>query len=215
MATSFDDLSIPSLARKVRLAELTITAREFLRRPVAVGSAFPASRFMVDAMLEPVDWSRISTMVEFGPGGGVFTRALLARLSPDARLIAIDTGAAFVDHLASHLPDPRLHTVVGCAADVAPILTSLGVDRVDAIVSGLPFSTLSPGKANAIMAASRSVLAPSGLFMAYQMRRHVHALLNRHFARVRTGFAWRNMPPCHLYWADDRARGRGNASTSG
>src|SRR3546814_18126256 len=62
--------------------------REFFRNPLAVGSAFPASHFLVDAMLGPVDWSRMERVIEYGPGTGIFTRALLDRLPGHARLLA-------------------------------------------------------------------------------------------------------------------------------
>ncbi|WP_051132583.1 class I SAM-dependent methyltransferase [Sphingobium bisphenolivorans] len=168
---------------------------------MAVGSAFPASRYMVDAMLAPIDWRRVRTVVEFGPGTGVFTRALLDRLPRDARLLALDTSEGFIGHLRATIPDSRLIAAAGCATEIRRIMSAHGLEQVDCILSGLPFSTVPPEVADRIMDASRRMLNEDGYFLAYQMRSAVHPLLRRHFARVEKGFEWRNIPPCHLYWA--------------
>ncbi|WP_313803977.1 methyltransferase domain-containing protein [Sphingobium sp.] len=202
MATSFEDRAAQGRLGEGRGPEfLALAFREFFRNPLAVGSAFPASRFLVDSMLAPVDWSRQDCVVEFGPGTGIFTHALLDRLPGHARLLAVDTSAAFIDHLRKGTDDRRLIAVAGSADNILNIMADHGLDRVGCILSGLPFSTLPPGRAERLMRTSCRSLAFDGLFLAYQMRKTVAPLLTRRFARVTTGFEWRNMPPCHLYWA--------------
>ncbi len=200
MATRFrPDVATPVTGNETALG---ICFREFLRAPNAVGSGFPASRWMIDRMLAPIDWSGAKLVVEYGPGSGVFTRALLAALPADARLLTIDTSAGFTAYLRESISDRRLKAVRGSAEDVAQILARHGLGEADYILSGLPFSTLPDGVGDAIMDASHAALRPGGGFLAYQMRRAVGALLEQRFARVRSDFEWRNLPPCHLYWAD-------------
>lgn len=178
-----------------------IALSEFLRRPRAVGSAFPATVKLVERVLAPVDWSSIDVFVEFGPGTGRFTRWALQRMKPEAALLAIETGAGFVDHLRSTLKDDRLIVAHGCAQEVSHILSRHGLGEADCILSGLPFSTLPSDNACRIVEASRAVLSHSGTFAAYQMRKAVEPLLRARFRTVLTGFEWRNVPPCYLYWA--------------
>src|SRR6476620_2425178 len=61
--------------------------RGFLKNPVMVGSIIPSSRLLIERMLRPVDWDKTRLFVEYGPGVGTFTRDLLDRLSPDAKLV--------------------------------------------------------------------------------------------------------------------------------
>ncbi len=61
-----------------------VAATEFLRHPSMVGSAFPATARMVRRMLTPVDWSKVGVAVEYGPGSGRFTFAMLERMRSDA-----------------------------------------------------------------------------------------------------------------------------------
>jgi phospholipid N-methyltransferase len=179
----------------------SVAVGEFLRHPSMVGSAFPASKRMVRRMLAPLEWAAIDVLVEYGPGTGRFTFGALARMKSEAKLIAIETGEDFVDHLRSTSHDHRLAVVHGSADDVLDILADHGVAEADCILSGLPFSTLSPDEAERIVLASRTALRPSGTFAAYQMRSAIEPLLRRGFAELRKGFEWWNIPPCHLYWA--------------
>ena len=180
-----------------------VAAAEFLKSPTMVGSSFPASHWLINRMLHGIDWSRVTTMLEYGPGTGAFTAAILSRLPPNARLIAIDTSASFTDHLISAIPDQRLHVVTGSAADVPHIMASRGLSQADCIISGLPFSTLEPDAATQIIDRSAQLLCPDGLFMAYQMRTAVRPLLEDRFGSVRAAYEWRNIPPCHLFWASE------------
>ncbi|WP_313436931.1 class I SAM-dependent methyltransferase [Novosphingobium sp.] len=183
-----------------------VAATEFLRHPSMVGSAFPATARMVRHMLAPVDWSKVSVAVEYGPGSGRFTFAMLERMRPDARLLAIETGEAFVEKLRAATDDPRLIVVHGSAGDVTRHLADHDLQAADLILSGLPFSTLEPKEAETIMVATASALAPSGMFAAYQMRTAVRLLIERNFASLRQGYEWWNIPPCHLYWAMNSRR---------
>jgi phospholipid N-methyltransferase len=192
---------IPS-ASKGHASGLAVSVQEFLKQPLSVGSAFPASRWLVDAALKPLDWSRMRLVVEYGPGSGCFTRAMLDRLDRRARIVAFETGAHFVRHLRDTIDDPRLVVMDSPAQMVEAGLSEFG--PADCIVSGIPFSTLAPGDDEAIMNASCAVLATDGQFVAYQMRRNVLAPLQRHFRRVREDREWRNIPPCHIFWASEK-----------
>jgi phospholipid N-methyltransferase len=183
-----------------------LSLRAFLKEPTKVGSAFSASQRLVDSVLEPLDWQRIRTVVEFGPGAGPFTAAMLERLDPAGRLIAFETSADFASHLRNAIDDPRLRVLEASAELIGETVAR---ESVDCIVSGIPFSTLPYRQAERIMAASWDALKPGGQFVAYQMRRDVEALLRARFAGVEAGFEWRNIPPCHLYWATKGRRQAG------
>ncbi len=175
--------------------------REFLKHPNLVGSAFPASRHLVDRLLAPVDWSRTKLAVEYGPGTGPLTRAILARMPADARLISLDVSSAFIRHLRRTISDPRLIAVAASASSIREIVERRGLGSADLIVTGVPFSTLPAREGGRIMRESANILGPNGLLLAYQMRTAIASLLTDHFANVRKSFVWRNIPPCHLYQA--------------
>lgn len=91
----------------------SVAVGEFLRHPNMVGSAFPATKRMVRRMLAPLEWAKVDVLVEYGPGTGRFTFAALARMKPDAKLIAIETGDEFVENLRATAYDHRLARIGG------------------------------------------------------------------------------------------------------
>ncbi len=175
--------------------------RGFLKNPVMVGSIIPSSRVLIDKMLEPVDWANTRLFVEYGPGVGTFTRPVLERLGPDAHLVTIDTNADFTRYLREQIDDPRLIPVTGSAAEVETILADRKLGAADYVLSGLPFSTLPPGVGNAIAEATSKVIRPGGAFLVYQFSPKVLDFIKPHFAPIKRGFEWINVPPATLFWA--------------
>ena len=121
----------------------------------------------------------------------------------DAKLIAIDTNADFIDYLRrTSIDDPRLVAVTGSAADVEKILEDRGFAHADYVLSGLPFSTLPPGVGAAIGKATARVIRPGGAFLVYQFSPKVLRLHQApYFERIDRGFEWINVPPATLFWA--------------
>ena len=175
--------------------------RGFLKNPVMVGSVIPSSRVLIDKMLGPVDWANTKLFVEYGPGVGTFTRPVLDQLPADARLVTIDTNPDFTRFLKASIDDPRLIAVTGSAADVENILAERDLGSADYVLSGLPFSTLPPGVGDAIAEATSKVIRPGGAFLVYQFSPKVRDFIKPHFAPIKRGFEWVNVPPATLFWA--------------
>lgn len=179
--------------------EFRVFGRMFLRHPLMLGSAFPSSTYLVEHLLSKMDFNRAHVIVEYGPGVGTFTQQLLARMRPDARLIAIETNAEFVDILQQRLPDERLYPVHGSAADVASILQQVGLREADYIISGIPFTTLPDTLRARILADSRAVLSEDGVFLLYQYTRAVLPQLRSVFTNIICEFEPRNILPAQLF----------------
>jgi phospholipid N-methyltransferase len=175
--------------------------RGFLKNPVMVGSVIPSSKVLIDRMLSPVRWDEVRLFVEYGPGVGTFTRPILKQLPADAKLIAIDTNADFIDYLRKDIDDERLIAVAGSAAEVQKIIAAHGFAQADYILSGLPFSTLPPGIGEAIGAATAKAIRPGGAFLVYQFNPKVRDFIAPYFERIDRGFEWVNVPPATLFWA--------------
>ena len=174
--------------------------RGFIKHPKMVGSIIPSSRILINRMLDPVDWANTKIFVEYGPGVGTFTRPILEKLMPDAKLIAIDTNPDFIDYLNGDIEDDRFIAVHGSAAEVEKIIAEHGFDHADYILSGLPFSTLPPGVVEAIGAATGRAIRDGGAFLIYQFSPKVRDFIAPHFERIDHDMEWWNVPPAQLYW---------------
>jgi phospholipid N-methyltransferase len=189
---------MPQNARS-RTAELLLFAGNFLRHPMMLGSIIPSSRFLVNQVLEPIDWERARVIVEYGPGVGTITGEILRRMRPDARLVAIETNEAFVRFLKRSFPDPRLHVVHESAAEVQTVLERLGLAPASYIVSGIPLGSMPESVRADIAAKSRGALAPGGAFLVYQFTARALPVLQRTFRHVQRSFERRNLPPAQLF----------------
>ena len=181
-------------------------ARTFFRHPLMLGSVIPSSRFLIREVLDPIHWGRAQVIVEYGPGVGTITGEILARMRPNATLIAIETNPDFVRYLRSTYPDERLHVVQGSAADVRTILRDHGFESASYIISGIPFSTLPAPARERILRDTRAALEPGGSFLVYQFSARVLADLKRIFGDVERGFQLLNILPAHLFFCTPEPR---------
>jgi phospholipid N-methyltransferase len=173
--------------------------RGFLDRPLQVGSIVPSSRFLEKRIVQAAGLASARRVVELGPGTGGTTRAALHALGPSARLLAIEIRPDFAELLRRTIPDSRLRVHCASAADIGAALDEAGWEAPDAVLSGIPFSTIKPALGLEIVRAVYAALAPGGRFVAYQFRDRVEQLGRRVFGRPRVQVELLNVPPMRVY----------------
>jgi len=167
-----------------------------------VASVMPTSRFAVEKICSQIDLQGAQVVIEYGPGTGVITRALLLRMAPEARLIAIERNVAFFSLLQGACRDPRLHLFNECAGNILDIVRRCDASQADCVLSGIPFSFL-PVKARVeLLKSTHRILKPGGRFIAYQTfyqpPGHLRVPLQEIFRIVSTGYAIMSVPPLML-----------------
>jgi phospholipid N-methyltransferase len=172
--------------------------RGFLRDPQQVGSVIPSSRFLERRVVALAGVRAARLVVELGPGTGGTTRAVLRELPRSATLVCVEIDPHFTELLRRNT-DPRLVVHQGSAADLPDILAQHGLSGVDAVISGIPFSTMDRELGRRIVAQIHDVLRPGGRFVAYQVRGRVGELGRAAFGVPETLREFRNIPPMRIY----------------
>ncbi len=172
--------------------------RGFLRSPEQVGSVVPSSRFLEQRLVRLSGAAQSRCLVELGPGTGGTTRALLDAMPAEARLLTIELDARFGELLAE-IDDPRLISHTGSAAELGEILDRHKLPAPDAVVSGIPFSTMPRQVGNAVLEAVRDRLAPGGVFVAYQFRGHVGRMGREVMGAPEVELEALNVPPMRFF----------------
>lgn len=131
-------------------------------------SFVPSQRFLVDAMVDRAEPERALRILELGPGVGVMTKPLLARMRADAALYTIEIDEPIHEQLVRHVSDPRLHAICGSAEHIRELLDGAGcTEKVDAVVSSLGMSLIPPAVRDRIVESIAECLAPDGVYVQF------------------------------------------------
>ena len=170
--------------------------RAFVANPRQVGAVLPTSRFAVRDMLDLADVPGAGLVVELGAGTGSQTAEVLARMKPDARLVALEIDPDLSKLLEERFDDPRLQVVCDSAENLHD---HLGGRQVDVIVCALPFTSLEPGLRRRILEELPRVLAPRGVALVIQYSPLIQKELRRLFRSVQRRISVWNVPPAFLF----------------
>jgi phosphatidylethanolamine/phosphatidyl-N-methylethanolamine N-methyltransferase len=184
--------------------------QEFLRAPTRVATVTASSDALVAALLAPhrLDGSRV--VVELGAGTGRVTDALAHRLGGTGRHIAVEINPVLAERLTTR--HPAVTVVCADAARLPDILRGHGVERVDAIVSLLPWAAYASAPVPRLVA---DALAPSGTFtQATLCGFHLLPPARTQARDLRAAFGsltagptvWGNLPPARVLIGRDPRR---------
>ena len=170
--------------------------RAFAANPRQVGAILPTSRYAVRDMLDLGDVPGADLVVELGAGTGVQTGEILARMRPDARLVALEIDPRLAGVLEERFDDPRLQVVCDSAEHLSKHLAG---ERADVLVCALPFTSLEPGLRRRILESLPKALAPRGVALVIQYSPLIQSELRRLFPSVRRRISVLNVPPAFLF----------------
>jgi phospholipid N-methyltransferase len=161
-----------------------------------VAAIAPSSSFLVERVCKWINFDEPAVIVEYGPGNGVFSEYILEHMTADSTLILVESNPDFVEMLEERTEDdPRSVVVEDLAQNIEEILADQGLDEVDYIVSGIPFSFLDDNEREELLNRTCDVLAEDGKFLVYQNYNHLEEPLREHFSEVTKEREFRNIPP--------------------
>lgn len=177
-------------------SDLALFRRRLLRNPRQVSAIAPSSRTLARAMTLGLG-PNSGPVVEFGPGTGRFTEAILARGVKPENLTLFELDDEFVEYLRRKFP---LVTVHQAGAETAPEVIK---GQVSTVVSGLPLLSFPRGLQQAILESAFQILGPRGSYVqfTYGPRPPVpEEMIESLGLRVNKGHKiWANLPPARVY----------------
>jgi len=176
--------------------------RAFVRHPATIGAIAPSSSRLAKAITANLDIPNDRCVIDFGPGTGRFTRQLQHCVRHPSQYLGIECHPAFVKMLAEQFPEMAF--VHGSAEHAHRIHADANLPPACAVISGLPFASLSADVQNGIVDALDRLLAAGGIFRTFQ---YVHAYVAPNATRLRRRMqdlfgpptakriVWPNLPP--------------------
>lgn len=182
---------------------------QFLIHPTKIGAIAPSNDKLCDMITEMAELSKISSVIEFGPGTGVITEKIVKKISEDTTFFAMEINETLVEATKKRCPEATVY--LESASNAKKYLEMHGEKGCDRIISSLPWSTFSDDLQDDLMETVMDILHPGGKFLTYA---YVPGLvfpsairfknkLNEKFDKVsRSKIVWSNFPPAFVYYAE-------------
>ena len=170
-----------------------------MRSPKSVGAILPTSSFFVNAMLDASRLDSARVVVELGAGTGVFTREILRRLSPQSDFICVETNPHFCDQLRPLMNShPKAYLECSSAERLAEILDERGCERVDTVISALPYNSLPLTLSKTVLQSIVDRMDKNSEFLTVLYSMSCRSLFNEFFSVQDWRRVYRNIPPAYL-----------------
>lgn len=172
--------------------------RSFLKNPGVIGAVAPSGPSLADLITSEIGPST-GTVLELGPGTGIFTEASLRRGVAEQDLILVEYIADFARMLQMRYPEARV-----LCMDAEQLGTALPPEkRLGAAISGLPLLNMRGSKIETMLRSIFAHMREDGALyqftygMACPIPRHILKHLDLK-ASVH-GRILRNIPPARVY----------------
>lgn len=189
-----------------KTADALLFFRAWLSAPLQVASVTPSGRALASLMTSEIS-AGTGTVIELGPGTGVFTEALLNRGVSESDLILVEYGVDFARELTMRFPAAT--TLRMDAAQLRKIELQTATP-IGAVLSGLPLLSMPVRKVITILEGAFSHLRHDGAFyqFTYGPRCPIpRPLLDRLGLKATfIGGTLANVPPAAVYRISRRRR---------
>jgi phospholipid N-methyltransferase len=148
-----------------RLSDALHFLSRFITRPGSIGSIWPSSRQLGEAMIDEIAMQPGDVVVEYGPGTGPFTSVLKERMPKGVEYLGIEFDPELHRNLVRRFPGMRFHH--GSAEETPEILAHHKLGPAKFVVSGLPFANMPPTLQRKILQSTRDSLRHDGTFRTF------------------------------------------------
>lgn len=165
-----------------------------------VGAVTLSSKHVVKRIVKQLK-PEYKYIIEYGSGSGVITKEILRLIPKDGKVIAVELNPHLFKELKK-IDDSRLVALNKNIVDVAEDFSGLGLPRIDAVISGIPFSFISKDKRRVLILNTHDSLTMGGRFIVYQTSLLMLPPIKRLFHKVRYFLELRNLPPYFIIIAE-------------
>jgi phospholipid N-methyltransferase len=180
--------------------------KRFIANPALIGAICPSSPALCKEITSKINIENAEAVIELGPGTGVITDQILACMNPQTKFVAIELDNKMYKALQKNRPWVKI--VNDCATNLPEIMKDAKIKQLNAIVSGLPWSTFPKKLQIDILSAIIDSLCEGGYFATFAYLQGLllpagqrfKKLLKEKFREVNMSrVVWNNLPPAIVY----------------
>jgi len=172
---------------------------EYIKSPRTIGAVVPSSDRLARKMVSSIEFDTAKCIVEYGPGTGVFTDKLVERKNEDTILVLIEYNKEFCKQLEEkYKEDDNIILINASAENIDKYLKEYNINKVDYIVSGLPFASLPQNVSNKILENTIKILEKDGMFITFQYTLLRKKFITKYFKKIDLEKVVCNVPPAYV-----------------
>ncbi|UDQ96881.1 rRNA adenine N-6-methyltransferase family protein [Lentisphaerota bacterium WC36G] len=183
--------------------------KQFLKNPTSIGAICPSSKALAREITSKVELKSALNIAELGPGTGVFTDAILSLKHPKAKFFSVELNENMFNLMQKRFGDHNGVTVFNdSATNLKNMRNELMMEKLDVIVSGLPWASFPESLQDSLLEAIFNNLHDEGYFatfayvqgMLLPAAQKFKKKLKQHFSEVeKSKVVWKNTPPAFVY----------------
>lgn len=172
---------------------------QFLKLGRGIATPCLTPRALALAACQRVDPNTVQTIVELGAGTGAITKVIIETMHPESTLLCIEVNAELGAFLNQY--SKQAHVVIGDVNKIEQAFCDLNLNKVDVVISSLPFRSLPSESIAAILRFFRKY-ARNGDARFCQVTivpwiyRKVY---QRIFKCIKSHLVWTCIPPGEVY----------------
>lgn len=179
--------------------EISNFIKQYIKNPKTVGAIAPSSEKLAYRMVEDIDFLNASCIVEYGPGTGVFTEKILNKKKHSTIFIAIEYNVDFYKILKDKFKNRANFILINDSAEnLKEYLDKYSIDKLDYIVSGLPFASLPHDMSKKVLSVTKEILKDKGEFITFQYTLFKMKLFRTYFDKIKIKKVLLNLPPAYV-----------------
>ena len=172
---------------------------QYITKPRTVGAILPSSKYLAKKMTQNINFESAKTIVEYGPGTGVFTDRLLKLRKPDTSIFIFENNKLFCDTLKQKYEgQANFYIINDSAQHVGKYLAQHNIPFADCIISGLPFASIPESVSIDILKETKKHLGDNGKFITFQYTLLKKDFIGQFFSSVEVTRELRNVPPAYV-----------------
>ena len=139
--------------------------KNFIKSPISVGSIWPSSPALANNITTGINLENSSSIVELGPGTGVFTAYIIKKKKHNAKFFVVELNPELCSVVKDKYPTVTVYNE--SAANLELLKNEENLEHIETIISGLPWASFSQCVQNSIMEAIHASLNPNGMFTTF------------------------------------------------
>lgn len=173
---------------------------QYILHPRTTGAIMPSSKKLSYKMIKNIDFNNCNCIVEFGPGTGIFTEEILRKRNSNTIIMLIECNEKFYKMLKNkYRYEENIYIIKDSAENIDYYINRYDINKVDYIVSGLPFTNLPKYMSETILEKTKMILGNDGVFITFQYTKLKMSLINNYFKNIKINKEFFNFPPAYVF----------------